>query len=190
MDKKPESFREKLRGWRLGISIEIEPIIRGLLCFLLIILFSLLQTTLFTRFRPFGAIPDLMLPLVTAIAMTTDEKWGAISGLAAAFVIESLGGATVTILALLYMPTGYICGLLSIYYFREGLAVRALYTGVTTLVRCLFTLIILFASTVHVSLPAAFVHAIFPEFLSTILFAFLPHLTVKYTFRLVEGRKT
>ncbi len=184
-----DTFLEKLNGWRLGISIEMEPIIRALVCLILISFFALLQTTLFTRFRPFGAVPDLMLSLVVAVAMIAREKWGAVCGLLAAFVIESLGGATVTILSILYMPTGYIVGLLSVYYFRDGPAVRAMYTGVTAAARCLFTLVILFMSTSNVSIPSAFVHAVFPEFFSTVLFAFLPHLAVKYVFRWTEGKK-
>ncbi len=184
-----DTFWEKLNGWRLGISIEMEPIIRALVCLLLISFFALLQTTLFTRFKPFGAVPDLMLSLVVAIAMIAREKWGAVCGLAAAFIIESLGGATVTILSLLYMPAGYIIGLLSVYYFRDGAAVRAMYTGVTAAARSLFTMVILFMSTSNVSIPSALVHAAVPEFFATVLFAFLPHLAVKYAFRLTEGKK-
>lgn len=186
--KKPDTFLEKLHGWRLGLSIEAESIMRGLVCLLLITFFALLQTTLFTRFRPFGAVPDLMLPLVVAISMSIREKWGAVSGLAAAFIIESLGGSTVTILSLLYMPAGYICGLLTVYYFRDGLAVRALYTLVTTLIRCLFTVVMLFMSTANVNIPSALTYAVVPELLAGLCFACLPHLAVKGVFRLMEGR--
>lgn len=187
-DRQPETFLEKLNGWRLGLSIEIEPIIRALVCLVLVSFFALLQTTLFARFKPFGAVPDLMLPLVVAVAMHAREKWGAVMGLLAAFVIESLGGSTVTILSLLYMPVGYLCGLLTVYYFRDGFAVRAMYTVVTMLARCLFTLIILFTSSPYVSFPAAIRYVTIPEFFAGILFAFLPHLTVHYVFRLTEGK--
>lgn len=187
--KIPESLKDSLRGWRLKASIEIEPIIRALVCLVLISFFALLQTTLFARFRPFGAVPDLMLPLVVAIAMIAREKWGAVCGILAAFVIESLGGATVTILALLYMPVGYICGLLTVYYFRDGLAVRGLYTVVTALAKALFDLVILATSMPSVSLPSAFRYVLIPEFFATIVFAFLPHLAVKYAFQWTEGKK-
>lgn len=183
-----ETFLEKWNGWRLGISIEIEPIIRGLVCLMLISVFALLQTTLFARFRLFGAVPDLMLPLVVAISMIAREKWGAASGIAAAFIIESLGGASVTILALLYMPVGYICGLLTVYCFRDGPAVRALYIGAASMAKGLFTLLILVVSKPSVSLPGAFLYAVIPEFFVTVLFAFLPFLAVKYVFRLTEGK--
>ncbi|MBQ3591406.1 MAG: hypothetical protein II979_05645 [Clostridia bacterium] len=187
-ERQPETLLEKFHGWRLGISIEVEPIIRALVCLVLISFFALLQTTLFTRFQPFGAVPDLMLPLVVAISMIAREKWGAVSGILAAFVIESLGGVSVTILSLLYMPVGYVCGLLTVYYFRDGFAVRALYTGVTALARVLFSLLVLVLSKPSVSLPDAALYVMIPEFFATVAFSFLPHLAVKYAFRLTEGK--
>ena len=107
MNQKPkspdsrDSLTEKVRGWRLGLSLDGESLAKGGVCALLLIFFALLQTTLFTRFKPFGAVPDLILPLVAAIGMTEKEKWGAVFGVIAAFVIESLGGSTVTLLPIL-----------------------------------------------------------------------------------------
>ncbi|MBE6569374.1 MAG: hypothetical protein E7658_04035 [Ruminococcaceae bacterium] len=181
----PESLRQRLNGWFLGISLEGESVLRGVLMILLISLFALLQTTLMTRFRPFGATPDLMLPLVVGIAMTAREKWGAVSGIIAAFVIESLGGATLTILPLFYMPVGYICGILSIHYFRDGFAVRSLYTVVTGILRAVVTLILIFSTTPNTSLPDAFSVAVIPEFFATLLFAPLPHCA-SLLFRLIK----
>ena len=51
-----ESLRERLHGWFLGLQIEKEPLLRALLTAVLIVFFALLQTTLFTRFRPFGVV--------------------------------------------------------------------------------------------------------------------------------------
>ncbi|MBQ7921344.1 MAG: hypothetical protein IJ325_02045 [Clostridia bacterium] len=181
----PESFRQKLNGWFLGFSIEGESLLRGVIMIVLISLFALLQTTLMTRFRPFGAVPDLMLPLVVGIAMTAREKWGAVSGIIAAFVIESLGGASLTILPLLYMPVGYLCGILSIQYFRDCFAVRAMYTVVTGLLRGVVTLIILYATTPNTSLIDAVCVAVIPEFFATVLFTPLAH-GASLVFRLVK----
>jgi hypothetical protein len=142
-EKQPENLLEKINGWRLGISIEIEPIIRGLVCLLLISFFALLQTTLFARFCPFGAIPDLMLPLVIAIAMTEDEKWGAVCGIAAAFVIEAIGSSGAALLPLLYAAAGYFCPIITALYLTDSPPVRALYTAVSGIGRSFMTLIYL-----------------------------------------------
>ncbi|MGN1409202.1 MAG: hypothetical protein ACI4XJ_03405 [Eubacteriales bacterium] len=178
-----QSLAEKLRGWRLDLSIDGEAILKGIVCAALMIFFALLQTTLFTKFRPLGVVPDLILPLTVAVSMTEKEKWGAVFGLVGAFVIESLGGSTFTILPILYMLSGYICGILTVHYFRDSAATRALYTLVTSLLRVFFTLFAIFATTGGVTLITAFTKAAIPEFFACLLFAPLPHIAAKLCLR-------
>ena len=149
----------------------------------LLIFFALLQTTIFARFRPFGAVPDLMLPLVIAVGMTEREKWGAVYGVIAAFVIESLGGAPVSLLALLYMPAGYLSGILTIEMFRDSFAVRLLFTAVGCAVHMLFTLATLALTVEGFTVGRGMTEAVLPEFLSSMVFAALPHLLAKAALR-------
>ena len=182
-DPGSESIRERLHGWRLGFSLDGEKIAKGLLCALLLIIFALTQTTLFTRFRPFGVVPDLILPLTVAVAMVLREKWGAVFGLVSAFVIESLGGSSLTLLPILYMLTGYTVGLCAVYYFRDSIAVRILYTLISSAARAVFTLITLAATVGDLNLVYAFVSVIIPEFISNLIFAVLPHTAAKLLLR-------
>ena len=71
--------------------IDTDILWRALVSAGLLLFFALLQTTIFARFRPFGAVPDLMLPLVIAVGMTEREKWGAVYGVIAAFVTICFG---------------------------------------------------------------------------------------------------
>lgn len=178
-----DSIGERFRGWRLGVTLEWDSILKGVVCGFLVVLFSLLQTTIFTKFKPFGAVPDLVLPLVAAIAMTEREKWGAIVGVAAAFVVESLGGSAVTLLPLLYMPVGYLVGILTVHYFRDSLAVRAMYTVVSQAVRVLITAIVLAATVGDISFGEMLTLAVIPEFLAGCVLAPLPHLAAKLCLR-------
>lgn len=173
-----ESLSDRIREWRLALNMNGENIAKGAVCALLMILFSLIQTTLFTRFRPFGAVPDLILPLVIAVSITERERWGAVCGLIAAFVIESLGGSRLTLLPLLYMPAGYLCGLLTIHYFRDSIAVRALYTGISSLARALITLITLWITVADLSPVPVLTRTVLPELAANLLFAALPHTAV------------
>ena len=177
------SFLERVRGWRLAISIDAETVMKAVVCAALIVFFSLLQTTLFTKFRPLGVVPDLMLPLVIAISMTEHEKWGAICGVCAAFVIESLGGGALTLLPLLYMPCGYLCGILTVHYFRDSVAVRAMYTVSSSVLRGVFTAIIALSTLGGVSIVTLFTDALIPEFFANIIFAALPHVITKFCLR-------
>ena len=172
-------LRDEFRGWRLRFSIDGEAILKGFVCAFLIIFFSLIQTTLFTKFKPFGAIPDLILPLVVAISMTEREKWGAVCGICGAFIIESIGAQTMTLLPVLYMLSGYVCGALTVFYFRDSIAVRALFTVSTCVFRAAFSLIVILTTVGNVTLPEAFSAAVIPEFFANIIFSILPHAAAK-----------
>ena len=77
-----------------------------------------LQTTFFTRFRIFNSVPDLILPMVVAVAISENEKWASIFGLVAGIIIDALSGSALVLLPLLYVLVGYIAGLLCIHFFR------------------------------------------------------------------------
>ena len=155
-----------------------ETVAKGAFCGVLILIFALLQTTVFARFRPFGAIPDLMLPLVIAIAMTEGEKWGAVCGLIAAYVIESLGGGDFSLLVLLYMAAGYFCPIITELYLTDSVPVRIIYTVGSTLARSVHTLFCLALTAVQFDLPALISGVVLPEIASSFVMAILPHVAV------------
>ena len=183
-EKKIELHKSGETGGLLRLPrIDTDVLWRVLISAGLLIFFALLQTTIFARFRPFGAVPDLMLPLVIAIGMTEREKWGAVFGVAAAFVIESLGGAPLSLLALLYMPAGYLAGILTIEMFRDSFAVRALFTVVGCAVHMLFPLATMALTVEGFTFLRGLTEAVLPEFLASVVFAALPHLLAKAALR-------
>jgi len=178
----------RLGSWRKLFHIptfrlEPEKFLKAAVCGALVILFSLLQTTIFARFRPFGAIPDLMLPLVIAIAMREGERWGAVWGLIAAFVIESLGAGGVSLLPLLYGAAGYFCPIITELHLSDTIPVRLIYTAVSGVGRALITLIYLAIYVHDFHLVELVSGVIAPEYASTFVMAFLPHLAVRLCLR-------
>lgn len=190
--KEPLTFKEavfaeikdRIRTIRLGIQVNAEDIIRAAICGGLMLLFALLQTTFFVRFAPFGKVPDLMLIFVLAIGVYEGEKWGSIVGLIAAFVIQAMGygGDAPEILSIIYMPVGCAAGLLSKYYLRHTLPVKALYVLAASFIRSVATVIcalfILDASVGQIIGRIAV-----PEYFSTVLMSPLPFFTVWLSFR-------
>ncbi len=168
---------EYVRGWRLGFSLDGELIAKFITCAVLLVFFALLETTLFTKIQPLGATPDLMLTLTVAVAVTEREKWGAIFGIAAGFVIESLNSHP-TGLPLLFMLTGYVSGALANEYFRDSAATRALFTAVAAAAKATLTLVTLTATT-NATLVAAIAQAALPEFFGTLIFSPVPHAVAK-----------
>lgn len=177
------TIRDRFKEWRLGLNMNGEAILKGIVCAVLLVFFSLVQTTMFAKFRPFGAVPDFMLSLVIAVSMTELERWGAVFGLTAAVVIESLGGAPLTLLPIYYTAAGYLGGILTQLYFRDSAAVRALFTLAAFLGREVFTALCLVSTVGGITLPALFTKALLPEYAAGVLFAFFPHVLAKLCLR-------
>ncbi len=159
---------------------EGDVIMKGIVCGLMILFFALLQTTVFSRFRPFGAVPDLVLPLVIAIAMTEGEKWGSVCGIAAAFLIESLGSTGATLLPILYAAVGYFCPIFTTLYFTDSIPVRALYTVTAGVGRSLMTLVYLALHKADLAFLPMMGTVILPELAATLCLSVLAHLTVRF----------
>ena len=152
---------------------------KGLVCGALILLLALLQTTLLARFRPFGAIPDLMLSAVIAIAVLEGEKWGCLIGLLAALVIESMGGGAIQLLPLLYMPVGYFAPIATELYFTDSAPVRFMYSAAACLGRAFLTLMYLALTVADFRLGVFMLHVILPEYASTLLMSVPVHILIR-----------
>lgn len=177
------TLRDRFNGWRLGISVDSEDIFKGVVIGLILIMLTILQTTLFTRFRPFGVVPDLILPFVIAVAALEKEKWGSVVALIAAYVIDAAGGTTVMLLPLLYVPAAIMVGLLTTYRLRDSFPVAVVYTVVTSVLRGAITFLIVML-TVHKITPAeALTHRVIPELFANMAVAFFPQLLTRICLR-------
>ncbi len=178
MGKATVAYKTKslVRGFSMHVFYSRERILCGVIAAVIMVLLALLQTTVFSTMRPFGAIPDIMISFVLALSVTEGEKWGAVWGIVAAVVIEALGVPDVTLLPLLYMPIGYFCGVLCKYYFTGSAAVRAVMTLSILPFRGIFTAIYMVISPVYATPGEIFFDVVLPEAGATLLLAIPVHL--------------
>lgn len=170
--------KSSARGFAMHAFYSRERILCGVVCTAIMMLIALLQTTVFSTIKPFGAIPDLMISFVLALSVTEGEKWGAVWGIISAVVIEALGVCDVTLLPLLYMPAGYISGLLCRHQFTGSAAVRAVMSLCIIPARALFTAVYMILSPIYATPGEIFFEVVLPEAAATILFAMPIHLIV------------
>ncbi len=178
--RRPLSFREALKeelledvqGLSVPLQIDSESIARVAVCTGFIIVLVLLQTTFFARFRPFGAIPDVMLALAAAIAVSEGEKYGAVCGLVCGVLTESLGSGATTphLLPLLYTEAGFAIGVASKYYLTDSVPVRAVYIAACGFGRAVISAICA-ACTLDATIGQILSGIVVPEFFATLLLA-------------------
>ena len=167
-----------VRGVFTRMSLSKEELVRGGIVALMMTVFALIQTTVFTRLPPFGAVPDLMLSFVIAVAVTEGEKWGTVTALFSSLVITSVGATGADPAPLLYFVCACTAGLLSHYVLKKNAVIRMLYQLGAGLLRAVATLIMLALTVRGFSLGEVTVGTVIPEFFSTLILAPFVHLTV------------
>ncbi len=154
-----------------------------------IVFLALLQVTVFAKFMPFGATPDFMLTAVITVSMCENERSGTVAGLFAGFIIECIGSIGLTLLPILYMMVGCVCGLATYWYLTDSYAVTAVYVLIGAVVKGMINLVYITAFYGDFSIPVAFVSIIIPEYASTLLLAFIPVAVIRFTARILHGKR-
>lgn len=152
-----------------------------------VFLLVLLAICVVSRIGFFGATPDILLAYLLTLAATgkRPEKWKtvAVSGIAAGFLLDTLGGVGIGVLALFYLIVGVAASILlrrgmrgipeELLFFYAVLVPSAILRSLVTL---LYTLA---EKPVGFSLGAFLGTVALPELLGTLLFA----LPVFFIFR-------
>jgi len=95
-------------------------VIRRVRLVLLVVTLAVLQTTVFTHLRVFGAIPDLCLVATVAVAFEEGPQTGAIFGFASGLFIDLFLATPLGLSALANAATGYAVGVFQSGFVRES----------------------------------------------------------------------
>lgn len=165
---------------------------RAILCTLTVsvmtVLLSSLQVSLLARVRPFGATPDLMICLVLCIFYFWGKYAGAITGIAAGFVIEAIGGQGISILPLVYMLYGYIGGAYARAVYPKRMVPYLFYLFCGLLLRAAVTLFCAAIMWDKVHVPSILLYSVLPEIGGTAIAGCLLYLPMKVICYLVDQK--
>lgn len=155
-----------------------------------LLLLSVLEITVFARHSLFGATPDLMLFATLCVAFFYGRYAGAITGIAAGFLIEAMGSVGITVLPLFYFLFGYLAGTTAgsssqknyPFYLLFCLPVALLYRAALT---------VIYASLLFetVNLPQIFLSIVLPEMGDTALCGALLYFPSLLLCRILDRRK-
>ena len=134
---------------------------------LLMILLAVLQVSLFPRLRLFWGIPDLMIVAVLCLSFFSGRYMGAITGIAAGFLIDAIGSTGIVILPLCYLFLGYLVGHYAKVLGHSSYLSYLVYLSTTLLYRAVITVLLACMSYQSVNLIKIIVYAVLPEMLYT-----------------------
>ncbi|MBR5633108.1 MAG: hypothetical protein IKW68_03930 [Clostridia bacterium] len=173
------TLREKFNGWRLGFSVDKELLFKILVVAVILVFLVIVQTTVFSVFHPLGCVPDLMLPFVIVVATLEKERFGSVTALCAAYIIEAAGGTEVTLLPLLYVAVAYVIGILSTHSFRDSFPVAVMYTSIAMVLRGIVSFIVAMITVDGIGVVNTLCDIVLPEFLVNMVFAIFTELFVR-----------
>lgn len=134
---------------------------------LLLTLIAVLQVSFFSRFRLFGAVPDLMICTVLCLAFFSGKYMGAVTGIAAGFLIEAMGSTGITLLPICYLFCGYIAGHYARAVIPRRYSVYLIYLSVTLFFRAAITFLYACLNYKSINLPQILLQSVLPEMLLT-----------------------
>ena len=93
---------------------ERRLLLRRIIVFgIVIFLLGVLQCSFFSRLKPFGATPDLILGSIAAVTMLDGKKCGAVYAIAAGYFIDAIGALTPSFSPVYYLACVVILGFIS-----------------------------------------------------------------------------
>ena len=128
---------------------------------------SVLQVSLLSRYRIFGIVPDLMLCIVMLLSYFGGRQLGAICGIVAGALVESIGSFGIVLLPLFYLFCGYLTGHYARVIIPRRFTAFTAYFGISLLMRSAITLLYACLNYQTIHLPVLLLRTLLPELLLT-----------------------
>ena len=136
---------------------------------LLIILFFVLQTTVFPMLKFMNIIPNVLIILVSCAGFMQGDRAGLFVGFACGFLMDICSFEIFGFYSILFMFIGYLNGLFHNFFYLKDLKIPAIMITSSDLVCCLATYFFLFLLRSRFDFGFYFVNIILPEMLFTLL---------------------
>ncbi len=136
------------------------------------------QCSFFSRLKPFGVTPNIVLGAICAVIMLDGKKSAAICAISAGYFIDALGAVPPAFSPLFLLACVAILGKLSDKMMPQFVSFAVLILP-ATLINSAYTYVTLWINVGTLPPLSAFITVIFPEMLSTFLFCLPIYFIVK-----------
>lgn len=171
------SGRGRIKPWRVAVYSVIYLI--------LILILSLLQTS---DIMFFGSTPDFLLALVCAIGFISGAEYGAVFGLIAGMSVGLMGGAGFTLIPILYVLCGYLCGALINVFLSPNFLSFIIFGAISGIVREIFTTIYFGLNSNNFNLLQLIKNVLIGEYFAYIICLIPAYFTVLGIYLLFKGK--
>lgn len=176
-------------GGKYSSGVTVSEVVKYCIYAVMCVFFILLQVSFFSRLRPFGSVPDILIVTVAMIGMFENERAGAIFGVAVGFVSEALATTGITLLPLIYMCVGYFAGIIAADYYKKSVLLFLICDAGVVAVRAFTTLIYVVLTWDIVDISVVIPRVLIPELFSTLVMSPLPAMLLCIVWRIFRGEE-
>ncbi len=156
---------------------------------LLTLTVTVLQVSFFGRIRILGVIPDLTTVTVVAIAFFCGKETGAVTGIAAGFLLEAMAGGTFVLLPLFYLLLCYPIGHYARAVIPKRFTVYLMMLAIALTARAALTLLRASLSFAEFSVLSLLWNVVLPELLLTAVCGIALFVPLRFFCRRLERRR-
>ena len=142
---------------------------RKLITAVTILIFFILQSSVFSRLSFGGIIPNLMIILTASYGFMRGEKSGLIIGFFCGLLTDIFFGDLIGAYALIYMYIGYFNGKFSYIFFPEDIKLPISLIAISDILYGITCYVFMFMLRGRFDFPYYFMHIIIPETIYTIV---------------------
>lgn len=164
-------------------SINTRNIVKYILFFILICIFSVMQTS----FARVGNVPiGLTLLFISAIGIFFGERDGAIFGLLGGVIIDSLSGGVIYTSPFIYMIVGFMCGICIKRFLKKNLPSFIVYILLVGILKQAVNLFYFVMLSDKLNLVNILVESLLPDYFVFIAFSPAVYLVAFILYKIIN----
>ena len=159
--------------------VEIKPIIKTILAYaVLIYVYYILQTAVFSRFRLAGVSPNIMVLLVSTIGFAKGANRGMTVGMVCGIILDIFASGYFGMYALILVIIGFLNGSFRQVFFGDDLKLPLLLIGSSDLIYGGLVYVFTYISRGRLDFPYYFMNLMMPEMVYTIVVSLILYFPI------------
>ena len=147
---------------------------------IIILMFFLLQSTLFQHIAFAGIVPNLMIIITSGCGYMNGKTDGMIAGFLSGLLLDIFYGDVIGFNALLFLYIGYANGYANRYFFPDDIKLPLVFVSLSDVVYLVVTYIVRFLLRARFDIGFYFLNVILPELVYTFIVALLLLMPIIY----------
>ncbi|MCR4798424.1 MAG: rod shape-determining protein MreD [Lachnospiraceae bacterium] len=161
--------------------MELKPFAKKVFSYvLLVIVYFLLHTSVFSKFTLGGIAPNILVILVSTIGFMRGGNYALYIGMASGLLLDMFSGSYFGMYAFIYLIIAFFNGMLRQWFFGDDMKLPLLLIGFSDLLYGMMVYGCIYLLRGRYDIGYYFMHVIIPEIIYTVLVSLVLYFPIYY----------